>query len=102
MNATADLLRRTADKIDAGEVAEPVVSLQFIVTGEPDQDAALTATTGVYPGLTWTAHLMDHALLGPAVNIHGRDGNVLVTVSARADRLRMATVASLTTEVVPA
>lgn len=99
---TADLLEQTAARIRAGEVVEPIVNLQFIIAGEPDEDAALAATAGAYPGLTWTAHLVDHEILGPSAHLHGRDGRVLVTVSARADRLNAATVAALTGEVVPA
>jgi hypothetical protein len=99
---TADLLERTAAAIRAGEVTDPIVSLQYIVTGEDDQDAALIGTAALYPGLTWEGHVTENELLGPAAHIHGRDGRVLVTVSARADRLHMATVAGLTAEKVPA
>lgn len=95
---TADLLERTAAAIRAGEVTDPIVSLQYIVTGEDDQDAALTGTAALYPGLTWTACPLEHDLLGPAVNVHGRNGRVLVTLSARADRLLAATVPGLTAE----
>ena len=104
MNAaeTADLLERTAAAVRAGTVTPPLVDMQFIVTAEPDQDAALTATAALYPGFRWQDHLSESELLGPHIHVHGRSGRVHVTVSGRADRVNAATVAGLTAERVTA
>jgi len=83
MNAaeTAAFLRSAAEALEAGEVPEPFVSLQFIITGEPDQDTALRAATSLFPGFAWQARIEEHALLGPAVHVDGREGRTHVTIS---------------------
>jgi hypothetical protein len=95
---TAAFLRRAADAIEAGEVPEPHVGIQFVISGEPDQAAALTAAAGLFPAMHWQARIVHHRLITPAAHIDGRDGRVYVTVSGAADQLPAAVVYGLTGE----
>ena len=95
---TAAFLRRAADAIEAGQVPEPHVDIQFVIAGEPDQGAALTATGALFPGLAWQARILHHRLMSPAAHIDGRDGRVHVTISGAADQLPAAAVYGLTGE----
>jgi hypothetical protein len=99
----AAMLRRTADAIEAGEVVVPVVSMQFMIHGLDEQDAALTAIAALFPGTAWEARTVQHHVLSTSAHIEGRiPGKGAVTISAIAGELRTATVAALAGEAVAA
>jgi len=96
--ATAAFLRRAADAIEAGQVPEPHVDIQFVIAGQPDQAAALAAAGALLPAGGWQARIVHHRVMSPAAHIDGRDGRVHVTISGAADQIPAAVVYGLTGE----
>ena len=92
------LLRRIADAVEAGQVPEPHVGIQFVLTAEQDQGAALTTAASLFPGTEWAAFITHHRSMGPSAHIKGSDGRVRVTISGAADQLPAAVVYGLTGE----
>ena len=96
MNPTADLLAPAALTVGAGDLPQPITDMQFIVTGEPDQDAAVKAAAALLPGAQWDGQLIRYRIGGSNWHLTGRVGRVKVTISAAAEHVEAATVAALT------